>query len=153
MRYFTITFIMSLLICATSSFAKQAAWKCMGPAFVCGESHNSRVQRFDPVGDIGRAVSDIGGRIVLASYYASGHTTASGERFRPSGMTAASRTLPFGTRVRVTNVRNGRSVIVRINDRGPAKWTGKAIDLSRGAFRRIASTRQGVAKVRIAVID
>lgn len=71
-----------------------------------------------------------------ASWYGSGHRTASGERFNPNGMTAAHRTLPFGTRVRVENTRTGRSVVVRINDRGPFV-RGRIIDLSRGSARAL----------------
>jgi rare lipoprotein A len=88
----------------------------------------------------------------LASYYGqefAGRRTASGERFNPNAMTAAHRTLRFGTRVRVTNSRNGRSVIVRINDRGPFV-KGRAIDLSRGAARAIGMGSS--AHVRIQVI-
>src|SRR5262245_47838726 len=75
----------------------------------------------------------------VASYYGkelAGRRTASGERFNPSAMTAAHRTLPFGARVRVTNTHNGRSVILRINDRGPFV-KGRSIDLSSGAARAI----------------
>ena len=71
-----------------------------------------------------------------ASWYGSGHRTASGERFNPNGMTAAHRSLPFGTRVRVENRRTGRSVVVRINDRGPFV-RGRIIDLSRGSARAL----------------
>ena len=71
----------------------------------------------------------------IASVYAySGERTASGERAQPSGLTAAHRTLPFGTRVRVTNKSNGRSVVVRINDRGPFV-RGRIIDLTPAAAR------------------
>lgn len=77
-----------------------------------------------------------------ASYYGKGDgfggkRTASGETMNPNAMTAAHPTLPFGSVVRVTNVANGRSVIVRINDRGPARSTGKCIDLSAGAAAAI----------------
>ncbi|MGC1874535.1 MAG: septal ring lytic transglycosylase RlpA family protein [Pseudolabrys sp.] len=69
----------------------------------------------------------------IASVYAyAGERTASGERAKPSGLTAAHRTLPFGTHVRVTNKSNGRSVVVRINDRGPFV-RGRIIDLSPAA--------------------
>ena len=88
----------------------------------------------------------------IASYYGkefAGHRTASGERFNPGAMTAAHRTLRFGTRVRVTNARTGRSVIVRINDRGPFV-KGYAIDLSSGAARAIGMG--GTAHVRLDVI-
>lgn len=71
-----------------------------------------------------------------ASWYASGSRTASGEHFNPNGLTAAHRSLPFGTRVRVTNNATGRSVVVRINDRGPFVG-GRQIDLARGAARAI----------------
>jgi rare lipoprotein A len=88
----------------------------------------------------------------IASYYGqgfAGRRTASGERFNPGAMTAAHRTLRFGTQVRVTNSRNGRSVIVRINDRGPFVQ-GRSIDLSSGAARAIGMG--GTANVRIQVM-
>jgi peptidoglycan lytic transglycosylase len=88
----------------------------------------------------------------LASYYGkelAGRRTASGERFNPGAMTAAHRTLPLGTRVRVTNIHNGRSVIVRINDRGPFV-KGRSIDLSSGAARAIGMGT--AANVRMEVI-
>lgn len=71
-----------------------------------------------------------------ASWYGSGRKTANGERFNPNGMTAAHRSLPFGTRVRVENKRNGRSVVVRINDRGPFV-RGRIIDLAKGPARAL----------------
>ncbi len=90
----------------------------------------------------------------MASFYGydgSGNKTASGERFNPERLTAAHRSLPFGTRVRVTNVRNGRSVVVRINDRGPF-IRGRVIDLSHRAARVIKMIGRGVAPVRIEVL-
>lgn len=84
-----------------------------------------------------------------ASWYAGGHRTASGERFNPNGLTAAHRTLPFGTRVRVTNNATGRSVVVRINDRGPFVG-GRQIDLARGAARAIGMG--GTSYVSMAVM-
>ncbi|MEH2236225.1 septal ring lytic transglycosylase RlpA family protein [Nostoc sp.] len=90
----------------------------------------------------------------MASYYGydgSGNCTASGQRFNPEGMTAAHRSLPFGTQVRVTNTRNGRSVVVRINDRGPYV-RGRVIDLSAGAARILGMMGSGVAPVHIEVL-
>jgi len=90
-----------------------------------------------------------------ASYYGNKHhnkLTASGERFDQGALTAAHRTLPFGTMVRVTNTRNGKGVVVRINDRGPYV-RGRIIDLSKAAFERIASTRAGVVPVRLERVD
>jgi rare lipoprotein A len=90
----------------------------------------------------------------VASYYGydgSGNRTASGQRFNPERLTAAHRHLPFGTRVRVTNTRNGRSVVVRINDRGPF-IRGRVIDLSVAAARVLGMMGSGVAPVRIEVL-
>lgn len=86
----------------------------------------------------------------IASVYAyNGGRTADGERFTPGALTAAHRSLPFGTRVRVTNRRNGRSVVVRINDRGPFV-RGRVIDLSPAAARAIGMS--GLAPVEIDVV-
>ena len=87
----------------------------------------------------------------VATYYGkefAGHRTASGERFNPGAMTAAHRTLPFGTRVRVTNSHTGRSVIVRINDRGPFV-KGRSIDLSSGAARAIGMGSTGNVRIEV----
>ncbi|KZN14141.1 septal ring lytic transglycosylase RlpA family protein [Marinomonas sp. TW1] len=89
-----------------------------------------------------------------ASYYADkyhGRTTASGEPFNQNAMTAAHKRLPFGTQVRVTNLDNEKSVIVRVNDRGPFV-RGRVIDLSKTAFQRIANTRAGVVDVKVTVM-
>ena len=88
----------------------------------------------------------------LASWYGpgfQGRRTASGERFNTGSFTAAHRSLPFGTRVRVTNVRNGQSVVVRINDRGP-HVAGRIIDLSKASARAIGMG--GTARVKLAKI-
>jgi len=87
----------------------------------------------------------------MASFYWQGHTTASGAHFNPEGMTAAHRSLPFGTRVRVTHLGNGRTVEVRINDRGPFVG-GRIIDLSRGAAGVLGMHGQGVARVQVTVL-
>lgn len=90
-----------------------------------------------------------------ASWYGpgfAGKSTASGERFDPFDMTAAHKSLPFGTMVQVTNKANGKSVIVRINDRFPGT-KGREIDLSRAAFAAIANPNEGVIDVKIKVID
>jgi rare lipoprotein A len=90
----------------------------------------------------------------MASWYGPGfhgRRTASGERFNAGDLTAAHRYLPFGTRVRVTNARTGRSVVVRINDRGPFSG-GRVIDLSRGAAAAIGVFQSGVAPVLLEVL-
>lgn len=89
---------------------------------------------------------------VKASFYSQGRRTASGEHFNPDGYTAASRTLPFGTKLRVTNPATGRSVIVRVNDRGPFV-KGRSLDLSRGAAAAIGMIAQGTANLKIARLN
>lgn len=86
----------------------------------------------------------------VASYYKHGSKTASGERFNKNGMTAAHRTLPFGTKVKVTNLNNGKSVVVRINDRGPF-IKGRVIDLSYAAFSKIANVSSGITRVKLEI--
>ena len=90
----------------------------------------------------------------MASYYGrelAGNRTASGERFDPGQLTAAHRTLPFGSMVRVTNMSNGDSVVVRINDRGPFHG-GRVIDVSHAAAREIGMHRSGTARVKLALL-
>ena len=90
-----------------------------------------------------------------ASYYGDRHhgqRTASGERFDQNALTAAHRTLPFGTRVRVTNLNNNRNVVLRINDRGPFV-RGRIIDVSRAAAVRLDMLRAGVVPVRVETLD
>lgn len=89
-----------------------------------------------------------------ASWYGPGffgNRTASGEVFRPGTLTAAHRTLPFGTMVRVTNLNNGRSTVVRINDRGPFVGN-RVIDLGHGAAQQVGLVSSGIARVRLEVL-
>ena len=88
----------------------------------------------------------------LAAWYGSGKRTASGERFDKRAMTAAHRTLRFGTWVRVTAERTGRSVVVRINDRGPFGDRRRIIDLSEGAARKLGIIDAGVAAVTVEIL-
>jgi len=83
-----------------------------------------------------------------ASWYAMTSRTASGERANPKAMTAAHRTLAFGTRVVVENLRNHRRVTVRINDRGPFV-RGRVIDVSKAAARKLGMVRSGTARVKV----
>ena len=89
-----------------------------------------------------------------ASWYGPGfygRTTANGERFRKGTLTAAHRTLPFGTKVRVTNLSNGRSVVVRINDRGPFRYH-RVIDLAHGAASQLQMMQAGEVPVKLEII-
>lgn len=95
-----------------------------------------------------------GGSLTRASWYGpgfNGRQTSDGETFNENALTAASRTLPIGSRVRVTNLSDGRSVIVRINDRGPYV-RGRGLDLSERAAREIGLNRAGVARVRVSTL-
>ncbi len=90
----------------------------------------------------------------MASYYGRqfhGRRTASGERYDMKAMTAAHRSLAFGTVVQVTHLKNGKSVKVRINDRGPF-IRGRIIDLSHAAARRLGMLAEGVAKVEVVIL-
>jgi len=91
----------------------------------------------------------------LAAYYShrfQSRRTASGERFDSSALTTAHRTLPFGTKVRVTNVRNNRSVVLRVNDRGPTQ-TGRIVDMSPEAAGRLGFVRSGLTEVTVEVVE
>ena len=92
--------------------------------------------------------------IGIASFYSTkfnGRRTASGEKFNSSALTAAHLSLPFGSLVKVTNIRNGKTVVVRINDRGP-HVKGRIIDLSKAAATKIGIGRAGTARVRLEVL-
>ena len=89
-----------------------------------------------------------------ASYYANkfdGKKTASGEVYRHSKMTAANKSLAFGTRVEIVNVENDKSVIITVNDRGPLK-PSREFDLSQGAFKKIGSLNQGIIKIKYRIL-
>lgn len=106
----------------------------------------------NPVADIVDETEIDGG---MASYYGNelaGNRTANGERFDPRQLTAAHRSLPFGSMVRVTNTSNGDSVVVRINDRGPFS-RGRVIDVSQAAAREIGMHRSGTARVKLALLS
>lgn len=86
---------------------------------------------------------------VIASFYGKEHhgkKTASGQKFNMYDMTAAHKSLPFGTKVKVTNINNGKSVIVTINDRGPFS-KGRVFDLSYAAFKQISNVKNGLVKI------
>ena len=98
-----------------------------------------------------RAAETTDGSYGLASFYGHQSRTASGEKFNPGELTAAHRTLPFGTRVRVTDVTTGRSVTVRVNDRGPFV-PGRDVDVSYAAAERLGMVGPGIAKVKLDVV-
>jgi rare lipoprotein A len=117
--------------------------------------------RASTIRDVSAPPATVGGRRVrsveqgLATWYGPGHhggPTASGERFDMHAMTAAHKTLRMQTMVRVVNLRNGRSVVVRINDRGPYA-RGRIIDVSLAAARALGMVEAGVVPVRVEVLE
>jgi len=100
---------------------------------------------------VGASTSSAAAQCGRASWYALHSRTANGERMNPSAMTAAHRSLPFGTKLKVTNQNNGRSVIVRINDRGPFV-KGRMLDLSKGAAGQLGFVSSGQTSVCVARI-
>ena len=109
----------------------------------CGAIHNAQIS------EIGKI------QFGVASWYSNsfhGSKTASGEKYDKDDFTAAHRALPYGTIVKVTNIKNGRSVYVRINDRGPHKASRK-IDMSYAAAKKIGMINDGIARVRLEVMD
>jgi rare lipoprotein A len=166
---------------ATGPAAAAAKWTCEGPEYVCGDAPKAvtssegsdaserkakraakpaKVRSQDNVDDAPRAKrsrsarnTDTGGGDYSgqASYYWQPQKLASGGWFNPNAMTAAHKTLPFGTRVRVTNQRNGQSVDVVINDRGPY-IAGRIIDLSSAAAGAINMKGSGVVPVSVRVL-
>lgn len=158
--------------------AAAATWSCDGPAYVCGSSdaapsykkvsHNKvskksyqqasydydapvkskKAKKYAASKSYSSGGSTLSGK---ASYYWQPQRVASGGWFNPNAMTAAHKTLPFGTKVRVTNKNNGKSVVVTINDRGPYV-AGRVIDLSKAAAHAISMQGSGVVPVSVAVL-
>ena len=140
------------------------------PASAADADFDASFARFDiepPAPEVGAAAVDLETfdppveaepdvwRSGVASYYGAkfnGRRTASGERFDMNALTAAHKTLPFGTKVRVTNPRTGKSVIVRINDRGPYAH-GREIDVSRAAAVELGLVQRGHGTVELALLD
>jgi rare lipoprotein A len=114
-----------------------------------GQPYTVRGTTYTPAAD---AAYD---RVGYASWYGpeSGDQTANGERFRPDGITAAHTTLPLPSYVEVTALDTGRRILVRINDRGPFAGGSRIVDLSRGAAEELGVRAQGVAPVRVRVVE
>jgi rare lipoprotein A len=116
-----------------------------------GEATNSTDSK-NPRNPSGKILLTLEG---VASYYSDefhGKQTSNGEIYDMNGLTAAHRTFPFGTKVRITNLENAKSVVVRVNDRGPFH-EGRIIDLSLGAAKELDLVRTGTARVRMEVLE
>jgi rare lipoprotein A len=151
MNYQILTGLTALVATLTVSTAVSAT-----PSVTSTQSNQSNTSVGFSSRDATRTKQLIAQSVGQASFYGNepgegGPLTANGERYNSGGLTAAHRTLPFGTRVRVTSPNTGRSVVVRINDRGPFHGN-RVIDLSIGAARAIGLTNSGVGTVRMDVL-
>jgi len=157
----TVTMILaaaSLAACAQSSVVsrraalsapvRQAALEPRRSVLYAPREHAEIAPRAPFVTDHKEAHPASGG---VASFYSEGQQTANGEQFDPNELTAAHPSLPFGTRLRVTNVSTGRSVTVRVNDRGPFVH-GRVVDVSYSAARALGMVHAGVANVKLDVV-
>lgn len=135
--------------CTQAPFGAKPAF--VGTGHEISQQANRRVAE-TRISTANRSAEPRNAGVGLASFYDEGSMTASGENFSPRALTAAHPTLPFGTRLRVTNVSNGRSVVVRVNDRGPFV-AGRVVDVSRSAAESLDMVGRGIAKVKIDVIQ
>jgi rare lipoprotein A len=147
----------SLAACAQSPVAQQKSEFATASRQAVTERHHetrklagvyARPRHHAPVRAAARPTASQG----VASFYSEDQKTASGEQFDKNELTAAHPTLPFGTRVRVTNVSTGRSVTVRVNDRGPYV-RGRVVDVSYSAAEALGMVNKGVANVRLDVVQ
>jgi len=142
------------LLCAGCASSPRFAARNTPPSAPAGNSTESRPA------DAPRVSRNPAGKVLLtlegvASYYADdyhGKLTSNGEVFNMNDLTAAHRTFPFGTSVRVTNLENKKTVVVRVNDRGPFK-DGRIIDLSLAAAKELDLIRNGTARVKLEVLE
>lgn len=148
----------SLAACAQSSgvrnsgsvsSSRQASFQHDRTASFFTSKHVASVRKHTPFARHTPATTPTQG---VASFYTEGQQTASGEKFDTNDLTAAHPTLPFGTRLRVTNVATGRSVTVRVNDRGPYV-PGRVVDVSHSAANALGMVESGIAKVKLDVVQ
>lgn len=163
----SILFLAALALPGTAAHTEEAAPKIITdahfdasfaafealPAAPVADAGEVDIDSIEPPVEVEAPASSLGSGV--ASYYAdkfNGRRTASGETFSNRELTAAHRTLPFGSKVRVTNPRNGKSVVVRINDRGPFHG-GRVIDVSRAAASELGLIQRGHGTVELALLD
>jgi rare lipoprotein A len=145
----------SSVVSHTSGFlpaSRQASLERKQTASLVPDSHVVSAKKHTPFARHDNAAATPMASQGLASFYSEGARTASGEKFDANELTAAHPTLPFGTRLRVTNVATGRSVTVRVNDRGPYV-AGRVVDVSYSAANALGMVGRGVAKVKLDVVE
>jgi rare lipoprotein A len=161
-RLFAVALVAALLAaCAQSSVvtrkselvsaARQASLERNQAPSLATRRHVAVTRKHTPFASHGNAAGTEVASQGLASFYTEGTQTANGEKFDTNELTAAHRTLPFGTRLRVTSVATGRSVTVRVNDRGPFV-AGRVVDVSYSAARTLGMVGGGITKVRLDVV-
>jgi rare lipoprotein A len=155
---FVVAGAASLAACAQSPVGRQRADLNPSHQVVVERRHQVRTATFHPRpirphrSQVASASSGDTASHGVASFYWEGTETASGEKFDKNELTAAHPTLPFGTRLRVTNVSTGRSVTVRVNDRGPYV-RGRVVDVSPSAAEALGMVDKGLANVRLDVVQ
>jgi rare lipoprotein A len=151
----------SLAACAQSSAVRHSAFVSPSrqaslphdrTASFFADRHVASVRKHTPFARPNNATATQIASQGVASFYSEGQQTASGEKFDTHALTAAHPTLPFGTRLRVTNVATGRSVTVRVNDRGPYV-PGRIVDVSPSAANELGMVHSGIAKVKLDVVQ
>jgi rare lipoprotein A len=151
----------SLAACAQSSVVRNSEF--VSPSRQASLQHNrtasfvtnrrvASAKKHTPFARLKNATPTQIASLGVASFYTEGQQTASGEKFDTNDLTAAHPTLPFGTRLRVTNVASGRSVTVRVNDRGPYV-PGRVVDVSHSAADELGMVGSGIAKVKLDVVQ
>jgi rare lipoprotein A len=153
-RWLVIVFgAASLAACAQSSAVRHSASLHHDrTASFFTNTHVASVKKHTPFARHDNAIPTQIASQGVASFYTEGQQTASGEKFNTNDLTAAHPTLPFGTRLRVTNVGTGRSVVVRVNDRGPYV-PGRVVDVSHSAANALGMVQSGIAKVKLDVVQ
>ncbi len=132
--------------------AQTAAPAAAKPAAAAAPAVAAPAPAAAPAAAVTAATADVSeGKLAHYGRKFAGRKTASGERFNPSAMTMAHKSLPFGTKVKVTNLANKRSVVVRVNDRGPST-PDRVGDLSTGAAKKIGATKAGVINAKLEVV-
>ena len=132
--------------------AQSAAAPAVAPAVVAAPAAAAAPAKAAPMAAAAAAAGDVSeGKLAYYGKKFAGRKTASGERFNPGAMTMAHNSLPFGTQVKVTNLANKRSVVVRVNDRGPST-PDRVGDLSSAAARKVGGTKAGVINAKLEVV-
>ena len=153
-RMFAVTLMAAALAaCAQSPVTKKSELRAANRQVSLEERRNTaKTNKHTPFTANKKAAETQIASYGLASFYLDEQQTANGEKFNPNDLTAAHPTLPFGTQLRVTNVATGRSVTVRVNDRGPFV-PGRIVDVSYSAAETLGIVGRGVAKVKLDVIQ